>query len=161
MGYYKGDPGFLSGMLKIGSIMPGPIGVASRSLGGLMKTDKATVPTHVTAAARSAAPAVSRANARVGAIMRHPGTAIMPGGARTGSMHITGAHVLHTHISRRTGLEVRGRARRMNPYNPRALNRAVRRATRFAHMAKRVLRFVSAKPVKGRAIFRVHRKRKV
>jgi hypothetical protein len=52
------------------------------------------------------------------------------------------------------------RRRRMNPYNPKALRRAVRRAHAFARMARQVLRFVSPKPPRGRMVFRAHKRKK-
>lgn len=51
------------------------------------------------------------------------------------------------------------RNRRMHVTNPRALRRAIRRASGFAHLARKVMRFTSPRPPRGRAYFRA-RKRK-
>ncbi len=61
------------------------------------------------------------------------------------------------HISKRTGAVVRNR--RMRVTNPRALRRAIRRATGFARLARRVLHFTSPRAPRGRAIFKRRRKK--
>ncbi len=61
------------------------------------------------------------------------------------------------HISSRTGAVVRNR--RMRVTNPRALRRAIRRATGFARLARRVLHFTSPRAPRGRAIFKRRRKK--
>lgn len=62
------------------------------------------------------------------------------------------------HISKRTGAMVRNR--RMRVTNPRALRRAIRRATGFARLARRVLHFTSPRAPRGRAIFKKRFKRR-
>jgi hypothetical protein len=46
------------------------------------------------------------------------------------------------------------KARRMNVTNVRALRKAIRRATGFAKLSRRVLSFVQAKAPKGKAVFK-------
>lgn len=48
--------------------------------------------------------------------------------------------------------------RRMNVGNVKALRRAIRRAKGFEKLSRQVLRFVSAKPPKGRAVFKKRRR---
>jgi len=52
------------------------------------------------------------------------------------------------------------RRRRMNVTNVHALRRSIRRAQGFSKLAKRVLRFTSPKPPRGRAVFRVRRRKR-
>lgn len=49
--------------------------------------------------------------------------------------------------------------RSMNPCNPRALKKGLRRAHRFAHIARAVIGFSSPKPPKGRLYFKRRAKR--
>jgi hypothetical protein len=49
------------------------------------------------------------------------------------------------------------KTRRMNVANARAIRRSVRRLSGFAKLARRTLRFVQAKPVKGKAVFKKKR----
>lgn len=49
--------------------------------------------------------------------------------------------------------------RRMNVANPRALRRAIVRATGFAKLARRVLSFTQARAPRGKAVFRRKRRR--
>jgi hypothetical protein len=49
----------------------------------------------------------------------------------------------------------------MRVTNPRALRRAIRRATGFARLARRVLHFVGPKAPRGRAVFKFKRRKKI
>jgi hypothetical protein len=53
------------------------------------------------------------------------------------------------------------RNRRMNVCNPRALRRGIRRAAGFSKLARRVMRFTSPRPPRGRAYFRPKRRKRV
>ena len=96
-----------------------------------------------------------------GTIAKHPvltaagaaGTIGLLGGAggERLAMH-PGAGMRGMHVSKKTGKLVRNR--RMRVTNVRALRRAIRRCTGFAHLAKRVLRFTSPRPPRGRAVFK-------
>jgi len=162
--FYQGDPGFFSFLGKAAgmaaSFMPGVGGTA-----GKLITKLATRAPKLTALATRAG----------GMIAKHPvlsaagaagtiGLGSMVGGgrrtARMGSAAVgpaqMGQHGFH--ISKRTGGLVRNR--RMHVTNVKALRRAIRRCTGFAHLAKRVLRFTSPRPPKGRAVFKARRRKR-
>jgi len=170
--YYAGDPGIFSrlasflgarrtlgraGMLaKIAApLLPGGgiLAKAGTALSRAASMGKMVVRAH------PAGTAVAGAVASAGAIaaVRHRGS---PAGAgmAMGPMRglpagpEAGFPMRGFHISRRTGALVRNR--RMRVTNPKALRRAIRRATGFARLARRVLHFTSPKAPKGRAIFR-------
>jgi len=145
--FYRGDPGFGSfiGSLakKAVGFIPG-FGPAASAVGGvlaklpgkgrIMQAGR-VLSKHPVLSAAGAAGAIGTA----GAVMGRGGR--MPGGAGGGA-----------------GGSFRKR-RRMRVTNPKALRRAIRRATGFARLARRVLRFTSPKAPKGRAIFK-HRRAK-
>ena len=163
--FYQGDPGFFS---ALGGILRrvGPA-VAGLMPGGGAVTALAKIGTTALArrgVTRAAAGALAR---RAGAaVVAHPVISAAAGAGVIGAAATIRARAPSTRMAsamqRAYGPAGGGRRhRRMNPYNPKALRRAVRRAHAFARMARHVLRFVSPKAPKGRAIFRVHRKRKV
>jgi hypothetical protein len=66
----------------------------------------------------------------------------MPGAGHPSALAMRGGHAgPHTHISKRTGLEVKGRRPRMNPLNVHALRRGIRRAHAFARIARSIVTF--------------------
>lgn len=159
--YYQGDP-FFGALIK---------GVGKLALGGIKKligVGATRAPMQI-----AAAPQVVQAGRQIirripGAvsrvIQRHPvisaaaaaGTVGAIGGAVAGA---PGVPMRGFHISARTGELVRNR--RMRVTNPRALRRAIRRATGFARLARRVLSFTSPRAPRGRAIFKRKRARRV
>lgn len=174
MGYYmgdfsypgnfrRGDPGFFSFLGRaakaIGGaaagIMPGggPVfGAISRVVGGGAKGK----------IAEGAGAIIKRG---VGAIQRHPvisgaGAAgvIGAGGAILGHHMGAGAPMRGFHVNKH-GKVVKNR--RMRVTNPRALRRAIRRASGFARLARRVLHFTSPRAPRGRAIFKHKRRKRV
>lgn len=58
------------------------------------------------------------------------------------------------HYSKKTGQLVKGKPRRMNPFNPRALRRAATRAHGFIRMARKLVGYYQAKKPKGRAFIK-------
>jgi hypothetical protein len=168
MGYYqgdyrgdwyagsRGDPGFFSFLGKIGKaaigMIPGVGGIASKAVGAVGKiggiVSKAPAPIRTMGAMVVKHPVISSAAAAgalgAGASMLHHPAAMAAPGMRG------------FHVSKRTGAMVRNR--RMRVTNVRALRRAIRRCTGFAHLAKRVLRFTSPRPPRGRPVFK-HRRR--
>lgn len=168
MGYYMGDfggrmmgdPGFFSAIARLGKGILG--------LGGGGATKVITVPAGPMAGAvarvgQVVAPIAKRAGAIVG---RHPvltaaggAAAVGAAGAIAGRMTAAGMPQRGFHISRKTGALVRNR--RMRVTNPRALRRAIRRATGFARLARRVLHFTSPRAPRGRAIFKRKRHKKI
>ncbi len=152
--YYEGDPfGPLAALMpfakrmgvKLLTKIRGGAGTAlARRVGGpLMKLP-------------GAGPIV-RVGERVGgAIVRHP---VLSAAGAAGVAGALGGR-MSVGMGRRRVPRAFGKRRRMNPYNPRALRRAVRRAQAFSRMAKRVLRFTSPHPVRGRAHFKFPRRRK-
>jgi hypothetical protein len=97
------------------------------------------------------------------AVVKHPvlsaaaaaGVGGMLAGAGAERLMEPGATMRGFHISKKTGNVVRNR--HMNPCNPRALRRAIRRATRFTKLAMKTIHLVHPKK-KGR--FGGFRKRK-
>jgi hypothetical protein len=163
MGYYqgdfyagaRGDPGFFSFLGKAAGaavgMIPGVGGIASKALGALSKVRGTKAAMTITAH-----PVISAAAAAgtIGA-----GTALMrTGGARPMGMGMRGYHIEKK--GKHAGQLIKNR--RMRVTNVRALRRAIRRCTGFSHLAKRVLRFTSPRPPRGRAVFKhIRRKRKV
>jgi len=163
-GYYRGDPGFFSflgGLAKTAlGFVPGVGPIAQGALGA----PTAAKPTSAIVKASSTHPGFfSGATAKVGSMIKgHPilsaagaaGLAGMAAGAGGMAMRGAGGKKL-SHLAL-TGVRKR---RRMNPTNPRALRRAIRRATAFEHLAKRVIGFSSPRKPKGHMYFKRKRKR--
>jgi hypothetical protein len=163
--YYRGDPGFFSflgGLAKgaLGSIpVVGP--ALSHIVGGI--GSRAAAPS-----AAGAASAIVKAvpGKIINTVTAHPVLTAAGGAGLAGLAAGAGAKALMTpgvarrgfHISKKSGRLVRNR--RMRVTNPKALRRAIRRATGFARMARRVLHFTSPKAPRGRAIFKARRRKK-
>lgn len=168
MSYYQGD--FYSGDPFFGGILRAIGGVAKGFLGIPSKAPKLALGTGVLAPMMAKLPKpVAGVMTRAGTmIAKHPvltaagaaGTIGVLGGAATTHPVLSGMGAMAAgrgmHMSKRTGKMVRNR--RMRVTNVRALRRAIRRCTGFAHLAKRVLRFTSPRPPRGRAVFK-HRRR--
>jgi len=161
--FYQGDPGFFSFLGKAAGMaagfMPGVGGIASKAISKLATRAPKTMALATRAGGMIAKHPVLSAAGAAGTI----GLGSMVGGRRTGRMGAAavgpaqmGQHGFH--LSKRTGGMVRNR--RMHVTNVKALRRAIRRCTGFAHLAKRVLRFTSPKPPKGRAIFKARRRKR-
>ena len=162
--YYRGDPGFFSaarGLLSAGaSFIPGVGGTLSRVIagspggltGGLMKAIPAAGGKIIKAAKMH--PGLTAAG--VAGVIAVAGAGAGAERMLTGGLPPKGYHVIKKgpHAGRLT------RNRRMRVTNSRALRRAIRRATGFAHLAKRVLHFTSPRAPKGRAIFRKRARKK-
>jgi hypothetical protein len=166
MGYYqgdfyagaRGDPfwGALVGLARKGI---GALVGATRGRGPVVETGTGGIPAAlgVMSAGRAI---IKRGTAQ---IIKHPvlsaaGAAAVTGAAvGVGGRMLAEPSALHRgfHISRKTGKLVRNR--HMNPCNPRALRRAIRRATRFTRLAMKTIHLVHPKK-KGR--FGGFRKRK-
>lgn len=126
--YYRGRGDLFGGLLNIGSsilkkvVGATPVGIAAGALGGVLKPPS-TLP-------QGGIPLP-------GPYRIHP-TKILPGGApfitRDQSAPMAGYHLDKKHHSRWV------RNRSMNPANPRALRRAVRREHAFVALARRVLK---------------------
>lgn len=154
--YYAYQAGGLFGFLGkavgtiakgVGSVMPGPIGAAAKTVGGILapgkKNGTALVPYTGSMIPMMAPPNIPRT--APGALPK-PGFGgtverILPGG-QTGYTQVGGPG---WHLNKQDGKYgpkgtywVRNRA--MNPGNARALRRAVRREKAFVSLAKRVLR---------------------
>lgn len=144
-GYYlgtRGDPGFLSFVSGLASkaagFLPGPAaGIASGIL------------SHVPGGAAGRMGRVLTAGSKM--IRAHP---VLSGAAAAG-VAATGAGIMARPRAGKLPMHMGGRRRRrMHVTNVRALRRAIRRCTGFAHLAKRVLRFTSPRPPRGRVTFR-------
>ncbi len=159
-GYYRGDPGFFSFLGNIAKkavgFIPGvgpaisagldmlPALGAKKASSAIVKAGEGTLATRGMGAITKIVkghPVLSAAGA-AGAVGLGAGMAA-PGLMR-GAKHLLGG----------------GRKRRrMNPCNARALRRAIRRATAFEHLAKKVIGFSSPRKPKGHMYFKRKRKR--
>lgn len=155
--FYRGDPGFFSVLGRIGkSLVSGVTGIPFSS--GAPREMAS-----VAAAGMGSHPAIGALAKRGGAmIARHP---VLSAAAAAGTIGLLGAGGRamgkHKGVMVHKGMLLgHRRRRRMHVTNPKALRRAIRRANGFAKMARRVLRFTSPRPPKGRAVFRFHRKKK-
>lgn len=127
--YYggRGDPGIWSGLTGLakrfgaGIFKRSPIGMVAGGIGGAL----------------TGGPGI-RPPARPGAIQITPG-AFLPGGVPLISRAGAEGAPRGYHLDKKTGTRwVRNRS--MNPANPRALRRAIRREQSFVGLAKRALR---------------------
>lgn len=143
--FYRGDPGFFSSLGSIfkgvastvAGVIPGVGGTVGRAItkigggskiGGIVKSVGGAIIKHPVLSAAGAAGAVGAAGTLAG---RHLGIG-------TGESMMKGHH-----LSRKTGKLVRNR--HMNPCNPRALRRAIRRTHSFARLAMRTIHLVHPK----------------
>lgn len=143
--FYRGDPGFFSSLGRIfkgvastvAGVIPGVGGTVGRAItkigggskiGGIVKSVGGAIIKHPVLSAAGAAGAVGAAGTLAG---RHLGIG-------TGESMMKGHH-----LSRKTGKLVRNR--HMNPCNPRALRRAIRRTHSFARLAMRTIHLVHPK----------------
>ena len=159
MGYYmgdfysrarqtRGDPGFFSFLgnvaKTVGGFIPGVGGIVSKA-GELLSR----------VGAPKLLPEIAGMGSKVGkAIIKHPGITAA-GTAAVGAG--VGAALMHMG---RKGVMIKGRRRRMNPCNGRALRRAIRRAHAFERIAKHVIGFSSPRKPKGHMYFKRKRKSK-
>lgn len=167
--YYQGDyyrGGFLSIFKKIGAGVGRLIGVSGGttkvapvlSLPPAVEQALARIPAGLQAPARSLAAGVAK-HPVLSAAAAAGVAGIAARGRAAASAAMPGTPAAR---SRGSGAMLGGRRRRrMNPYNPRALRRAVRRAHAFSRMAKKILRFTSPRPPKGHAYFRHKRRKRV
>lgn len=157
-GYYTGPQGsFLAGLGRFVGRAVGHVAPVVAALPGMAgRVGTAIIQHPITTAmagagaAAAATSLVGRAGAQPGAMVAptmRPGAGAQPGGPQFG-LHISP----HFHISHARGPKygqmVKGRRRRMNVCNPRALRRAVRRFKGFEHIARQVINFTHAKKVK-------------
>jgi hypothetical protein len=155
-GYYRGDPGFFSFLGKVAksavSLIPG-VGPAISSLipAGEKAGPKLVQAVTAPAAAGRAMQVVKKAT---NIIKSHP--VLSAAGAAGAAGLATG--MAGAKISRMFEGGARGR-RRMNPCNARALRRAIRRATAFERLAKKVIGFSSPRKPRGHMYFKRKRKR--
>ena len=153
--FYRGDPGFFSFLGKIAKtavgFIPGVGPIASKAI------DVGTSIVKGTGGGRAG----QMVRAGVGAVVKHPVL------SAAGAAGVIGAG---TGIVRRgrmgsggTTVHVAGARhhRRMHVTNVKALRRAIRRAKGFERLARRVMSFTSARPPRGRAHFKIRRRKKI
>jgi hypothetical protein len=172
--FYSGDPGFFGGLISAGTrlvrgairtVMPGGIST------GMFKKAAGPVSEEMVrmGGGGGVIPAARGAIGRIGrgamaTVAKHPvltaagaaGTIGILGGMGAGRAGMVPAGQRGMHISRRTGHLVRNR--RMRVTNPKALHRAIRRCTGFGRLARKVLRFTSPRPPRGRFTFKTRRR---
>jgi len=149
--------GLLGRVLGPGPPIPNP-----PFLGGIAPPWAATAPgTATTAAMIPVAPPSFTGLSVGGARGVQIGRSVMPGGSPSAPVpgFVQRPSAATIQMMRQQGIHVRGaHHKRMNPLNPRALSRALRRARGFQKYAKRVLKLVGEKrKVKG---FKMPRKKK-
>lgn len=171
-GYYMGDPGFFSSIARgIGGFVKGALGMpVASAVPRALPAAGGTLATRGVAAARAAGGAIvttvkqhpvltaAGAAGAIGAMAGAGGEALM---RAPGAVGVRGYHMSKAY--RRYGVYPKPphpvKNRRMRVTNPRALRRAIRRATGFARLARRVLHFTSPRAPRGRALFKRRRKR--
>jgi hypothetical protein len=174
-GYYRGDPGFLSGIghflggvagavahVGIGAVggflKGGPVGGILGAIGGTASA----IPGGVQRETLYAGSDPSGDAARLARIKAHHAAALRRGGAgtiaaRAGQAVAAGGVGPH---GRRLNADGTERKRpTLNPFNPRALRRAARRAQRFLHMSRRLVRYYQPKAHKGKAYVHFKKRR--
>lgn len=156
--YYRGDPGFWS---TLGGIAKGVVGaVTGINLGSVApKAVAAAAPAAAGSAIAKVLPAsLKTAVGKAGAIVKAHPVLTAAGAAGLGGAVLGGAGekvAMGRAAARGAGLAMPGRhRRRMRVTNVKALRRAIRRATGFAHLAKKVLSFTERRPHRGRAVFK-------
>ncbi len=163
-GYYRGDPGFFSFLGGLGKaalgIVPGVGPILSAAAGAL------TAPKASSAIVKSSVPGAgffSGATAKVGSMIKgHPILSAAGGAGLLGAAGLAGMSALKGRAGKKLShLALTGerKKRRMNPTNPRALRRAIRRAHAFERLAKHVIGFSSPRKPKGHMYFKRKRKR--
>lgn len=175
--FYRGDPGFWSGLwgLAKGAVgmIPGVGPIASKVLNVLPGGARTAVPRLPAAASATAAAASSVVSAAKGMIVKHPVLSAAGAAGAIGTMAGMGAEALmspgaacpkgyHPCKSKKHGCK-KGpcvRNRHMNVCNPRALRRAARRAHGFLRLSRHLVRYYSPKAHKGRAYIGRPRRKK-
>ena len=166
--YYRGDPGILGdifkGVKKIAkaaiSVLPGPVGAVARALTQTGRGSVAVGP----GAGFGGIPVIGYQPPPFGALpAQQPVGTMTPQGFIPGLCNIQGTRPNKSSYYRAVpGNPMQGvlipkgsvcvKTRRLNVANPRALRRSIRRVAGFAKLARRSIRWVSAKPPKGRAV---------
>ena len=158
--YYRGDPGFLSflggAMKAVGGFIPGVGGIVS-GIGSMIESKAA--PKAISAIEKVGAPGIVKSGLKkVGTIIqKHP---VLTGAGAAGVAGVA-LGAAGSAVARRIGARGGKTHRRMRVTNPKALRRAIRRAKGFAHLAKQVLAFTERKPHRGRAVFKLARKKRM
>jgi hypothetical protein len=167
--YYKGDPGFWSTLGSIGKAAAGFIpGVGPLISGGISAVESLTAKKAAPIAAAATAGALTKPgfysgattaigkakSTLIGTVKAHPVlTAAGAAGLAGAAAGVAGTRaVMHMGGGKRR--------RRMRVTNPKALRRAIRRATGFARLAKKVLSFTERRPHRGRGVFKARRRAK-
>lgn len=164
--YYRGDAGFLSTLAHIGSgiasFIPGVGGMVSKGLEGLATGLESKGAAKAATAAVVPISKIASSGARPGLMGKAVGVArAHPVLTAAGAAGVAGAALGAGGMKVRAMLGAGGkRHRRMRVTNPKALRRAIRRATGFAHLAKKVLSFTERRPHRGRAVFKKFRRAK-
>ena len=158
--YYRGDPGFLSflgkGLKIAGGFIPGVGGLISSAGEAIAARESGKATTAIVKASEKGVLGRVTAGAKQ-VIAKHP---VLTAAGAAGAIATAGV-VAGRRMGRGGGGMGGGRKhRRMNPCNPRALRRAIRRAYSFEKLAMRVLRLTSPKKHKRFAGFKHAKRRK-
>lgn len=161
--WYRGDPGFFSTIANIGGaalgFLPG-IGPVAQKVAQVVRgfgAGSSMVHTPIAAAAGKQNGLTSLVSKGVAAVRGHPilsaagGAGLVAGGAGAlvargmGGSMVPGQKGYHMSKPRKGVAPHMVRNRRMNPCNPRALRRAIRRTHGFAKLAMRTIHIVHPK----------------
>jgi hypothetical protein len=166
--YYTGDPflgslipwaargiGAIAGLFGKGrkalpaatTVLPGAITMSGRA-GAIVRAAGGMVRAHPAAAAGAAAAGIASLGIGAGEMLA---PAAFPGGLQPRGYHMSKPH-RHYMTGPRPPHLVRNR--RMRVTNVKALRRAIRRASGFSRIARRVLHFTSPRPPRGRPYFK-------
>lgn len=180
--FYQGDPGFFSFLGRkvlpsVAGLLPGVGGIAGKVLSRLPVPARRVIATGTRAIIKHPVLSAAGAAGVVGAIAAPAtmgpggGAMTMPGGAGVlepgrlpmlaGAPGMRGFHMSKPRrINPASGIPHLVRNRRMRVTNVRALRRAIRRAHGFGRIARKVMRFTSPRPPRGRAVFKTRRRKK-
>jgi len=140
MGYYMGDyygvasrrafgdPGFLSFLKGAGRLVGSVLGVGGG--GGATKVIEKVVPMRTGGAVLSRGREIVKRG--VGIVKKHP---VLTAAGAAGAVGALGGAAAEQALGGRAR-----KRRRLNPFNPRALRRALRRTHSFAKMARKIVR---------------------
>jgi hypothetical protein len=152
--YRRGDPGFFS---ALGNVFKGVAGSVAGMIPGIGGALSGAISKIGVKAPSAMAPLMKMGKSVGTAIVKHPGITA----AGTAALGVgAGALIAGRKAAGAGAVTVGGRRRRrMNPCNPRALRRAIRRAHSFERLAKRVIGFSSPRKPKGHMYFKRKKKR--
>jgi len=158
-GYYRGDPGFFSFLGKLGGGLVKSVTGIDLAAGFSKPATERAIVAAPSAAGRAMSMAKGAGSTILKTIKGHPVLSAAGAAGAAGAILSKPAGRMLKGAERMVGFGGGRKRRRMNPCNPRALRRAIRRAHGFERLAKHVLGFSSPRKPKGHMYFKRKRKR--